>query len=453
MTRMSDIYTTAKSIADDLAKQYLVFEGEFEAFTPWWGGNEFGYTFYPQPHYPEAKEIIGKTKWTIRTLCGHVPKELGFSEGEKASASQVKVIVEPTNEGVRYFNSVPPVGSSRDDYSTRLNTMREAGRKLLFEGYTPSEKYDNLVNELLQYKELHELYKLLAIHRFYLRAKGCKSMSPNQIMRELLKSQPMKPGLRIKVKVYSKNKEISKLFVNAMLLTLKLLGIGSAANRGFGRFRLVNVNRAIEGINGKAELSNRKEIDNFISEMINNNVECKKDNDGQFPRFPSGQEIRLIKPVCAPIDGRKYNVNSVEGVLSAIGLATLKPTWMAHCGNFTGSDREYHTWVLGLPRKVKGKGYVIDPMRRSRAEINRRQSYIVISPTVDNGVLLLPFFANDYHPIYHKDHKDHKVHEKDEVINIKRFTPDCKDEQPSSSVADHVNTALEWLDKLLSCGR
>jgi len=167
-----------------------------------------------------------------------------------------------------------------------------------------------------------------------------------------------------------------------------------------------------------------------------------------FLVFRQDREIRLIKPVCAPIDGRKYNVNSVEGVLSAIGLATLKSTWKAHCGNLRGSGREYHTWVLGLPRKVKGKGYVgyvIDPVKRSRAEINRRQSYIVISPTVDNGVLLLPFVANDYHPIYHRDHGEV------EVIEIKRFTPNCKSGQPSSSVADHVNTALDWLEELLSC--
>jgi hypothetical protein len=441
---MSDIV----AIADKLVQQYLVFDGEFEAFTPWWGGNEFGYTFHPQPHYPEAKEIIGKTKWAIRTLCGHVPKELGFSEGGKALASQVKVIVEPMNEGVRYFNSVPQVGSSRKDYNERLNAMREAGRKLLFKGYSPNRKYSNLVDELLRYKEFHELYKLLAIPRFYLRAMGSRDMTPSQIMGELLKSQPMKPGLRIRVKVYSKNKEISKLFVNAMLLTLKLLGIGGAANRGFGRFKLVKVNYAIEGIDGKAELSNPEEIDDFISEMINKNVKCGKGNDGQFPRFPSGREIRLIKPVCAPIDGRKYNVNSMEGVLSAIGSATLKSTWKVHCGNLRGSGREYHTWVLGLPRKVRGKGYVgyvIDPVKRSRAEISRRQSYIVISPTVDNGVLLLPFVANDYHPIYHKDHGEV------EVTKIKRSTPSCKPKQPSSSVADHVNTALDWLEELLSC--
>jgi hypothetical protein len=414
----------------------LVFDGEFEAFTPWWGGNEFGYTFYPQPHYPEAKEIIGKTKWTIRTLCGRVPKELGFSEGEKAMASQVKVVVEHLNEGNRYFNSVPQISYSRKDYVRRLSVMREAGYQLLFKEYRG--KNASLVNEQLQYKEFYELYKLLAIPRFYLRAIGSSEMQPSQVMQELLKSQPMKPGLKIGIKVYSKNKEISKLFVNAMLITLRLLGIGSAANRGFGRFRLVKVNYAIEGIGKNVELSNPKDIDNFISEGIGKNAECEKVYDEQFPRFPSEQEIRLIKPVCAPIDGRKYTASTVEGVLSAIGLATLKSTWKARCGNFTGSGREYHTWVLGLPREVKGKGYV---------GVDRRQSYIVISPTVDNGVLLLPFFANDYRPIYHQDHGKVKV------TDIERLTPTCEREQPSSSVADHVSTALDWLEELLSCGR
>jgi len=433
---MSDVVDIANKLADKLVQQYLVFDGEFEAFTPWWGGNEFGYTFYPQPHYPEAKEIIGKTKWTIRTLCGRVPKELGFSEGEKAMASQVKVVVEHLNEGNRYFNSVPQISYSRKDYVRRLSVMREAGYQLLFKEYRG--KNASLVNEQLQYKEFYELYKLLAIPRFYLRAIGSSEMQPSQVMQELLKSQPMKPGLKIGIKVYSKNKEISKLFVNAMLITLRLLGIGSAANRGFGRFRLVKVNYAIEGIGKNVELSNPKDIDNFISEGIGKNAECEKVYDEQFPRFPSEQEIRLIKPVCAPIDGRKYTASTVEGVLSAIGLATLKSTWKARCGNFTGSGREYHTWVLGLPREVKGKGYV---------GVDRRQSYIVISPTVDNGVLLLPFFANDYRPIYHQDHGKVKV------TDIERLTPTCEREQPSSSVADHVSTALDWLEELLSCGR
>ncbi|MFP3265202.1 MAG: hypothetical protein RXO54_05140 [Acidilobus sp.] len=443
---MSDVVDVANKLADKLVQQYLVFDGEFEAFTPWWGGNEFGYTFYPQPHYPEAKEIIGKTKWAIRTLCGRVPKELGFSEGEKAMASQVKVVVEHSNEGAMYFTPTQIKGSHKD-YRLPLSAMKEAGLKLLFKGYTPRGKDADLVNELLQCKEFHELYKLLAIPRFYLKAMGSSKMQPSQVVQELLNSQPMKPGLKIRIKVYSKNKEISKLFVNAMLITLRLLGIGSAANRGFGRFKLVKINYAIEGIGKNVELSNPKDIDNFISEGIGKNVKCERVYDGPFPRFPSEQDIRKIKPVCATIGGRKYTASTVEGVLSAIGLATLKSTWKAHCRNVQrsgreyhtwGSGRGYHTWVLGLPREVKGKGYV---------EANRRQSYIVISPTVDNGVLLLPFFANDYRPIYHQDHG------KVEVTKIERVTPACEREQPSSSVADHVSTALDWLEELLSCER
>ncbi|AGJ62069.1 hypothetical protein [Saccharolobus islandicus] len=417
---MSDI----TSVVDRLVQQYLVFDGEFEAFTPWWGGNEFGYTFYPRPHYPEAKEIIGKTKWTIRTLLGHVPRELGFTEGNNAMASQLKVVVESLNEGNRYFTKVPQVTNDRKEYTRLLTAMREAGYSLLF------EKNATLVNEQLKHKEFYELYKLLAIPRFYLKAMGRKEMLPNQVMQELLKSQPMKPGLRIRIKVYSRNKEISRLFVSAMLITLKLLGIGSAANRGFGRFKLVKTNYAIEG--------------------ISENVEPTRVKDNQFPRFPSKEEIREIRPVCASIGGKKYTARTVEGVLSAIGIATLKSTWKANCGNFTGSGREYHTWVLGLPREVGGKGYVGVVKRQPKIVISpsvRRQSYIVISPTVDNGVLLIPFYANDYHCIFHQDHG------RVEVTRIKRVTPTCTPKQASSSVKDHVNTALDWLYELLSCSR
>lgn len=417
------------SVVDKLVQQYLVFDGEFEAFTPWWGGNEFGYTFYPRPHYPEAKEIIGKTKWTIRTLLGYVPKELGFTEGNNAMASQLKVVVEPLNEGNRYFTKVPQVTNDRKEYTRLLTAMKEAGYSLLF-GYTSQGKNDSLVKQQLEHKEFYELYKLLAIPRFYLKAMGRKGMPPTQVMQELLKSQPMKPGLRIRIRVYSRNKEISRLFVSAMIITLKLLGIGSAANRGFGRFKLVKTNYAIEG--------------------ISENVEPTRVKDDQFPRFPSKKEIREIKPVCALIDGKKYTARTVEGVLSAIGIATLKSTWKAKCGNFTGSGREYHTWVLGLPREVGGKGYVGVVKRQPKIVISpsiRRQSYIVISPTVDNGVLLIPFYANDYHCIFHQDHG------RVEVTRIKRVTPSCTPEQASSSVKDHVNTALDWLYELLSCSR
>jgi hypothetical protein len=60
---------------------------------------------------------------------------LGFSEGEKAAASQVKVIVEHLNEGNMYFTSVPEIKCSREDYIRRLTAMREAGYQLLFKGY------------------------------------------------------------------------------------------------------------------------------------------------------------------------------------------------------------------------------------------------------------------------------------------------------------------------------
>ncbi|QIW22854.1 hypothetical protein EWF20_00890 [Sulfolobus sp. S-194] len=408
-----------------LLDNYIVFDGEFLAFTPWWGGNELGYTFYPQPHYPEPKEIIGKTKWTIRTLCGNVPEKLGISE---KNASTVKVSVSILSHGEMYFDKIPNIddmigksggrSSKTRSYLDLLRDMREEGYKLLF----PS--YSSATNPHLN-REFGGLYKLLTIPRFYLKAMGRRSQRQSEIIQEIFKSQPMKPGFKIRIRVFSRDKEVSKLFVNAMLITLKYLGIGSAANRGFGRFKLTKISHAIEGI--------KKDLD-ITKEII---VECKREGNSSFPRFPSPQDIRVIKPVNAYIRRNKYRAEDIEGVLAAIGISTLKSTWKSVCNAFMGSGRGYHTWVLGLPREVNGKGYI------SKNGELRRQSYIVMSPTEDLGVILLPFYVEDYTKIYHSDHGQV------EVTNINRVNPNCKTLPPSQVIKEHVDLALDWLEEIL----
>ncbi|BFI75768.1 hypothetical protein [Sulfurisphaera ohwakuensis] len=409
-----------------LVNNYLVFDGEFEAFTPWWGGNELGYTFYPQPHYPEPKEIIGKTKWTIRTFCGSVPEKLGISE---KTASTVKVSVSVVKQGEMYFDKIPNIdemlkkneemGKKKSNYISLLNEMREEGYRLLFPSYIPAR------SSRLS-KEFSGLYKLLAIPRFYLKAMGRKERKPSENIQEVFRSQPMKPGFKIRIRVFGKDKEVSKLFVNAMLITLKYLGIGSAANRGFGRFKLTNVNHAIEGI--------EKNVDITKGTVIG----CKSGGSSSFPSFPSPKDIRVIKPVHAYIRGNKYQAKDIEGILAAIGISTLKSTWKSVCHNLKGSGRDYHTWVLGLPREVSGRGYI------SKNGELRRQSYIVISPTEDLGVMLLPFYAEDYiNKIYHSDHGQV------EVTKISRAKPDCSTVSPSQIIKDHIDLALDWLEEIL----
>ena len=445
---------------DGLVRSHdLVFDGVFEAFTPWWGGDSSGCVFSPGqgglvPHYPEPKAIIGRTKWAIRTVLGYVPRELGEGpQGPKDTgvASAVKVFVDVVSEGKPYFTEadLPRVSSDRNEYDRNLRAMREVGYEILFEGYRSEGKLERLVDAYR--KRTTELYRLLAIPRFYLRALGRKKEDPREVMKRVPCFQPMRPGFRIRVRVLSRDKRAGRLFATAMLVTLKYLGIGGGANRGFGRFRLIEASYAAEGINTEVDITK----DSLYDESKQLGYEPKVDprgRDPRFPRFPLPDEVKRVSgPVSAFINGQKYKAKDVEGVLAAIGIATLKSTWKSYCNNLLGSGREYHTWVLGLPRRVGNTGYFVSQSKgKSRSpesqeeEGGRRQSYIVISPTEGLGALLIPFYADDYPGIEHRDHG-----KPPQVVTVGRVKPDCEREKASRLVRDHIETALDWLQELL----
>ena len=433
----------------------LVFDGVFEAFTPWWGGDSSGCVFSPGrgglvPHYPEPKAIIGRAKWAIRTVLGYVPRELGEAgqgPGDSGVASAVRVFVDVVSAGRPYLAQadLPRVSGNKKEYRNELNAMREVGYEMLFEGYRSRDQRANAFRG-----RKTDLYKLLAIPRFYLRALGRKDEDPREVMKRVPCFQPMRPGFRMRVRVLSRDRRAGRLFATAMLVTLKYLGIGGGANRGFGRFRLVNVEYAAEGVETEVDITRDNLYDAFKQLGYEPKVN-PRGRDPRFPRFPLPDEVKRVNgPVSAFINGRKYRAKDVEGVLAAIGIATLKSTWKSYCNNLQGSGREYHTWVLGLPRRVGNTGYSVSQSKgKSRShgkqeeEGGRRQSYIVISPTEGLGALLIPFYADDYPGIEHWDHG------RAEVTKVGRVTPDCRHERASGSIRDYVNIALDWLYELL----
>ena len=469
-----------KAKVDGLVRSHdLVFDGVFEAFTPWWGGDSSGCVFSPGqgglvPHYPEPKAIIGRTKWAIRTVLGYVPKELGeVGQGPKDTgvASAVKVFVDVVSGGKPYFTEadLPRVSGDKRKYRSELNAMREVGYEMLFEGYRSKEKLERLVDAYR--KRRTEFYKLLTIPRFYLRAMGKTGEDPREVIRRALLFQPMRPGFKIRVRVLSRDRRAGRLFATAMMVTLKYLGVGGAANRGFGRFRLLKVDYAAEGINTEVDIT-RDDLYDVFKQLGYEPKVNPRGRDPRFPRFPLPDEVKRVNgPVSAFINGRKYRARDVEGVLAAMGTATLKSTWKSYCNNLLGSGRisasrgytrpstnnllgsgrEYHTWVLGLPRKVGNTGYFVSQSKgKSRSpesqeeEGGRRQSYIVLSPTEGLGALLIPFYADDYPGIEHRDHG-----KPPQVVTVGRVTPDCEREKASRLVRDHIETALDWLQELL----
>jgi len=323
-------------------------------------------------------------------------------------------------------------------------------------------------------------YKLLTIPRFYL-----KALSNEIPPEELVNYQPMKPELKIRVKIYVRNYDNNEyirsaaLFLKAMLVTMKYLGIGSASNRGFGRFKLESIVKFNPKLKDYIIKGFSKECLNMCKES------CKNSESSSFPIFPEAEKIKFnvsseinnvtidtyidpkdIKIIrfVKPVNSRRvkiknfncYNVEAkdIEGVLAAIGLATLKLTWkserMCKEKRIIGG-RNYHTWPLGLPRSKSKKnekknGYLVKVINK-QFDIGRRQSYIIISPTEDLGVYLLPFYADDYRPIMHIGYK------KDEVKDIKPVYPkNCNNpnkKKDNLTTKDFIDITMDWLEAIL----
>ena len=382
---------------------------------------------------------------------------------------------DPKVEKLKYFTKIPQQLKERDK-NNQLSLFREHGYDLLF---SKDKKFNYNIDD-------EGFYKLLTIPRFYLKA--LDKRPPEELenyQQELENYQPMKPELKIRVKIYVRNYDNNEyirsaaLFLKAMLVTMKYLGIGSASNRGFGRFKLESIVKFNPKLKDYIIKGFSKECLNMCKES------CKNSESNSFPVFPEAEkikfnvsseinnvtidtnidpkDIKLIRFV-KPVNSRRvkisnfncYNVKAkdIEGVLAAIGLATLKLTWKSEriCKEkrIIGG-RNYHTWPLGLPRSKSKKnekknGYLVK-VNNKQFDIGRRQSYIIISPTEDLGVYLLPFYADDYRPIMHIGYK------KDEVKDIEPVYPkNCNNpnkKKDNLTTKDFIDITMDWLEAIL----
>ncbi|MFP3242222.1 MAG: RAMP superfamily CRISPR-associated protein [Caldisphaera sp.] len=299
-------------------------------------------------------------------MCGCVPEFFGSTNDNKnAIASKIKVLILPED---------PKSRDPKDPKVEKLKYFTKIPQQLKF---SKDKKFDYNIDD-------EGFYKLLTIPRFYL-----KALSNEIPPEELVNYQPMKPELKIRVKIYVRNYDNNEyirsaaLFLKAMLVTMKYLGIGSASNRGFGRFKLESIVKFNPKLKDYIIKGFSKECLNMCKES------CKNSESSSFPIFPEAEkikfnvsseinnvtidtyidpkDIKLIRFV-KPVNSRRvkiknfncYNVEAkdIEGVLAAIGLATLKLTWkserMCKEKRIIGG-RGYHTWPLGLPRSKSKK--------------------------------------------------------------------------------------------------
>lgn len=505
-----------KKLVSNIINEKLVADIDFINVTPWWGGGGWTETIKCLDDncrskvisMPTAKTIMGKARWILMTafnkyveadkydvLIKIVSRLLGSTSG--ASNYNIVVEIEETNKAKTYaeYNDIKNLLRIIIRIISRFARIRNIGRKeankiisilevLAF--YFIRQHYGISNNTLLSsipsglsYVNFYALarrlsnnivdyVKLFAIPRFRLYSQRLASEASNERLtldkasRYLYEYQPLRPGsIRIRVKILKRaNTNIveDSLVILSIVSALMLLGIGKAANRGFGRFVPVKVNHIIELKELKELLSSlvddkdlNKYIDSirsllslllkYAKEYIERVGEefktqsCSK----RIPVLPKASDTILLANVYHPcmVPGvvltkvnssnaqslncvnNRIKVNTPEEVLSAIGYATLKSIWKIHanisCQNLKISIKSpgtsMHTWILGLPREAQNKGYLFLKIREEfdvyctknleRKDI-RRQSAIILSPLFSSdlrcrGVLVMPFISIEDH--------------------------------------------------------
>jgi len=332
-------YSELIKIAKGLADSEVVFRGTFVNSTPWWGGNYEGNVLelegeqnpsYAYVTMPEAKSITGKTVWFMRTVRGdNFLKEMGISDDERnRQRSKVSVIVR--GQPVRV-----DLDSGKADGKDVLY-LKKKDLKTLGEAV---ESKGGKVNKLCtanEVKGIEEFLSVFCIPRVFLRVRDILSEayesnkgfeSRYRKFLEVMSKLPVKPNtvsFEVEVRAGRGSESLAMEFTKGLLFTMYYLGIGNGANRGFGRFKLIKVDKVSQGITTDP----REVLESFTS---------FKRNDS-FPSYKGKLELVRMN-------------GGVEKVLKCVGEATTKMRWKTQprsCG------KDLDTWVLGLPRRGKG---------------------------------------------------------------------------------------------------
>ncbi len=174
--------------------------------------------------------------------------------------------------------------------------------------------------------------------------------------------------------------------ISTLLLSLMLGGVGSSTGRGFGALNITKIEmpdnirlkmpkdliEIIDKVNKLNEKScvDLQDLEEFFEELVEKAVKFagkilgKVEHITEMPEIPSlDPNFTYFRLKVVPCFKTRLEV------LHAIGNATLKQEWKKIAGmSIKASGRFLHTWILGLPRKQKGRGYL--------SKINRRQSAI-----------------------------------------------------------------------------
>lgn len=283
---------------------------------------------------------------------------------------------------------------------------------------------DHILKKVKSGDDLKRRYLILTtVPRYYFVTHGliasrtkdvCRNSEYNKecvidVIEEVLyRSQPLPPKcVKFRVRLLRRTRTTAledRAAWGSTYLALTLYGIGKASSRGFGKFGETTDTGTIK-VNDENVMQHLHHICEYVTRLEGKdgrtNEICTKGLTTLLDRvlhpcpipphlWPlirkkgaitnlvrSGNAGRTVLAHNIPAITRKKAPTSVEGVLSALGHATLKTIWKMYKGRTTRGGRYFHTWVLGLPRFAKAfnrlTGYVLEPNKQGTEENRRRE--------------------------------------------------------------------------------
>lgn len=170
-------------------------------------------------------------------------------------------------------------------------------------------------------------------------------------------------GMKFRISLYgSKDREKVNFALSSLMLSLILGGIGSITNRAFGSLKLLSfrfgngleIDQEIQKIFQK--LQDKEFTKDELRETLKKLCEITINYTKRLIKIDKVQEFYGI-PFVPSLSNIKLEVIECPSLnLVKIGNAFVKQTWKS---KRTASGRDLHTWILGLPRFLKGTGYAI----------------------------------------------------------------------------------------------
>ncbi len=360
---------------------------------------EYGESYRVIAH--PAKAIIGRSRWLLRILV----QDLGLASTHREADTQPPIRV-AIGDGGLGGRSVE-LGLAQLIYGTlkptpwrALYTIRAIPVSI---NASPDARFTKKHGPRLT--------------RFKLATMGVK-------YDEKLLKAPISPkglGLRVEVlrRYYPKNKikanldKLDALVAGLTMATLRVLGLGQGANRGFGRFQLTNIKEDSRA----SEVRSLYDLMTGLDSANNNHAETLRKlidrlqglivDAARMNKARPGVQALIDRRGIKVYDTRRINTRCIEASiyqklpglkdanlppqplyrsLELIALVTLKASWKNLNGEGRSGGGAYHTWILGLPRRQKQRvkekkekclgseeelptGYLLEPSREEEANI------------------------------------------------------------------------------------